>query len=93
MSRSLFSTGESLPCEGDRRSTRRIYRAGGGVDIEKMFEEQGFCILASGGLSVENDLSRRSFREPGWKVELPFKTDAEKPIDLWRPLAGQCISG
>ena len=25
----------------------------------------------------------------GRKVELPFKTDAEKPIDLWRPLAGQ----
>ena len=25
----------------------------------------------------------------GRKVELLFKTDAEKPIDLWRPLAGQ----
>jgi len=64
MSRILFSTGASLPCDVFWKSTRRIYRAGGGLDIEKMFEEQGFCILASRGLSVENDLSRQSFREP-----------------------------
>ena len=65
MSRILFPTGASLACEVGWKSTRRIYRAGGGLDIEKMFEEQAFCILASRGLSVENDLSRRSFREPG----------------------------
>ena len=64
MSRILFSTGASLPCEVGWKSTRRIYRAGGGLDIEKMLVEQGFCILASRGLSVENDPSRQSFREP-----------------------------
>jgi hypothetical protein len=49
------------------------------VDIEKMFEEQASCILASGGLSVENDLSRRSFREPGGRLSFLSRPMQKNP--------------